>query len=190
LRTADATAIARVLDSWNAGGTGAGRDELLLGSGDLASASMDGEGVLEWLTHRDAGNRLQDPIVRAAVGRLNRIDTVQHAHTVQWLRHVTAPADDPAVEALRLEAIAAFPRDIGLVAEWTSGHLAPGTLPRGWAEAGNERAIAIRAIELLSERTPRDDDDAARTRRAIDALRKAWHLPEATSGDEAGEDTR
>jgi hypothetical protein len=159
LRTADATAIARVLDSWNAGGTGAGRDELLLGSGDLASASMDGEGVLEWLTHRDAGNRLQDPIVRAAVGRLNRIDTVQHAHTVQWLRHVTAPADDPAVEALRLEAIAAFPRDIGLVAEWD---LRPSRARHAAARmgGGGKRAGHRHSCDRTSERA-----NAARRRR-------------------------
>lgn len=190
LRMADAAAIARLLDAWNAGAASGGQNELLLGSGDLASASMDGEGILQWLTHRDAGNRLQDPIVREAVRRLNRMDTAQHAHTVLWLRSVTAPFNDPAVEALRLDAIAAFPRQTGFLVDWTSDHLPPEALPRGWAEGGNERAILTRALELLDERTPRDDDDAARTRRAIDALRKAWHLPEATSRDEAGEDVR
>ena len=118
------------------------------------------------------------------------MDTAQHAHTVLWLRSVTAPFNDPAVEALRLDAIAAFPRQTGFLVDWTSDHLPPEALPRGWAEGGNERAILTRALELLDERTPRDDDDAARTRRAIDALRKAWHLPEATSRDEAGEDVR
>ncbi len=174
--TADPRELVAFIEAWNRGG------QPTLGTGETQASMLEVAGYL--------GGRTE-PEVRAAIWALDRMDAPREAVIVMSLG-LENPSG--ALTAYMLDALAAFPRDSSVLS-MASGRLgweiAVARSPEypDWRLANpayfrtglsGDRALAAFAVTTLQARLREIGTEPTQSRRAIDAMRDAWQLDDAT----------